>query len=104
MRCSGLTSIKIPSSVTSIGGSAFQYCSGLTSIEIPNSVKSIGNYAFSDCSGLKYIHLLGDLDGPYSLSGTWQYSATELTTPTFSTTTSSMQSAGWYYQESAWNA
>ena len=104
LRCSGLTSIKIPSSVTSIGGSAFQYCSGLTSIEIPSSVTSIGFYAFSDCSGLKYIHLLGDLDGSYSLSGTWQYSATELTTPTFSTTTSSMQSAGWYYQQSAWNA
>ena len=102
--CSGLTSIEIPSSVTSIGSSAFYGCSGLTSIKIPSSVTSIGSNAFGGCSGLKYIHLLGDLDGPCSLTGTWQYSATELTTPTFSTTTSSMQSAGWYYQESAWNA
>ena len=33
-------------SVTSIGNSAFDRCSGLTSIEIPNSVTSIGSGAF----------------------------------------------------------
>ena len=103
--CRGLTSIEIPNSVTSIGTSAFSGCSSLTSIKIPSSVTSIGSNAFYGCSGLKYIHLLGNLTSPYSLSGTWQYSATELTTPTFSTnTTSSMESAGWYYQKSAWNA
>ena len=35
--------------MTSIGNYAFYYCSGLTSIEIPNSVTSIGIYAFSGC-------------------------------------------------------
>ena len=50
--CSGLTSIEIPNSVTSIGNKAFSY-SGLTSIEIPNSVTSIGNEAFSSCDGLE---------------------------------------------------
>ncbi|WP_367231625.1 leucine-rich repeat protein, partial [Treponema sp.] len=34
--------MEIPSSVTSIGGSAFNGCSGLTSVEIPSSVTSIG--------------------------------------------------------------
>ena len=32
--------------VTSIGNSAFEYCSGLTSVEIPNSVTSIEWGAF----------------------------------------------------------
>ena len=34
-------------SVTSIGGCAFYECSGLTSVTIPNSVTSIGDYDFS---------------------------------------------------------
>ena len=34
-------------SVTSIGYSAFCNCTGLTSVTIPNSVTSIGNYAFT---------------------------------------------------------
>ena len=35
-------------SVTSIGASAFYNCSGLTSVTIPNSVTSIGSYAFGN--------------------------------------------------------
>lgn len=52
---SGLTSITIPNSVTSIGGYAFRRCGNLTSITIPNSVTSIGEWAFADCSGLRSI-------------------------------------------------
>ena len=55
--CSSLTSINIPSSVTTIGSSAFSGCRGLTSIEIPSSVTSIGDYAFSGCSGLTSIEI-----------------------------------------------
>lgn len=50
--CSGLTSLTIPSSVTSIGEYAFNGCSGLTSLTIPSSVTSIGELAFLGCSGL----------------------------------------------------
>jgi hypothetical protein len=34
---------------------AFGYCSGLTSIEIPGSVTSIGNWAFGYCDGLTSV-------------------------------------------------
>ncbi len=53
----------IPSSVTSIGGSAFSGCSGLTSVTIPNSVTSIGSSAFYGCSGLS-----GELTIPDSVT------------------------------------
>ena len=55
--CGGLTSIKIPNSVISIGDGAFSSCSRLTSIEIPNSVISIGDDAFSGCSRLTSIEI-----------------------------------------------
>ena len=47
----------IPSSVASIGNSAFSNCSSLTSIEIPNSVTSIGNSAFYNCRSLTSIDI-----------------------------------------------
>ncbi len=53
--CSGLTSVTIPGSVTSIGNYAFCYCRGLTSVTIPNSVTSIGNSAFYGCTGLTSV-------------------------------------------------
>ena len=53
--CTGLTSITIPNSVTSIGGRTFEGCTGLTSVTIPNSVTSIGGGAFSGCKGLTSI-------------------------------------------------
>ena len=53
--CSGLTSVTIPNSVTSIWDCAFEDCSGLTSVTIPNSVTSIGVSAFRGCSGLTSV-------------------------------------------------
>ena len=56
-RCYGLTSITIPNSVTSIGSSAFSNCTGLTSITIPNSVTSIGDWAFGGCTSLTEMYV-----------------------------------------------
>ena len=41
--------------LTSISLGAFSNCSGLTSVTIPNSVTSIGNDAFYECSSLKKV-------------------------------------------------
>ena len=50
--CSGLTSLILPSNVTSIGYSAFYGCIRLTSLTLPSSVTSIGSSAFEACYGL----------------------------------------------------
>lgn len=50
----GLTSITIPSSVTTIGGWSFWF-TGLTSINIPSTVQSIGENPFAGCADLTSI-------------------------------------------------
>lgn len=55
--CYSLSSVTIPSSVTTIERYAFYGCSGLTSITIPSGVTSIGEGAFSWCSGLTAIYV-----------------------------------------------
>ena len=92
-RRSSITSVTIPSSVTTIGYDAFSYCrelesvtigngveiieyrafSGCTSLKsvtIPDSITTIGYCAFYDCSSLKYneydnVYYLGNNDNPY---------------------------------------
>ena len=52
-----VTSIVIPSIVTSIGDDAFYECDSLTSITIPDSVTSIGDDAFYGCSSLTKVEI-----------------------------------------------
>lgn len=47
--CKKLTSITLPSSLTTLGARCFYGCSSLTSIEIPANVTSLGNFCFSNC-------------------------------------------------------
>ena len=52
--CDGLTS---PSSVTSIGEGAFYYCYNLASVILSSGLTSIGSTAFSECSSLTSINI-----------------------------------------------
>jgi hypothetical protein len=54
MRCTGIVSVVIPESVTTIGFSAFEK-SGLTHITLPDSVTEIGECAFQGCTELKEV-------------------------------------------------
>ncbi|MDR2498017.1 MAG: leucine-rich repeat domain-containing protein, partial [Tannerellaceae bacterium] len=68
--CTGLLTITLPNSVTSIENSAFYGCIRLQSITIPNSVISIGSSAFNECTLLQSVIL------PSSVTsiGDWAFS------------------------------
>jgi hypothetical protein len=53
--CSSLTSVNIPSSVTFIGEDAFHNCNSLTSVNIPSSITSIERSVFYGCGSLTSI-------------------------------------------------
>lgn len=53
--CTGLTSIKMPNTITSIGWNAFYGCTSLISIALPYSLKTIDWHAFYGCTGLTSI-------------------------------------------------
>jgi hypothetical protein len=91
--CPSLTSVTIGDGVTSIGYSAFQL-SGLNSITIPDSVTSIDTRAFSDCPSLTSV-TIGDgvtSIGNYSFASC--FSLTSITVPDGVT---SIGSGSFYY-------
>lgn len=55
--CYNLTNVVIPSSVTSLGSSCFSCCYTLKSVEIPSSVTSLGERCFYSCSSLTNVEL-----------------------------------------------
>lgn len=55
--CNKLTSINLPSNVTTIGFGAFASCNSLTSINIPSNVTIIEMNAFADCNSLISINI-----------------------------------------------
>ncbi len=74
-KCSSLTSITIPDSVTSIDQYAFVGCTSLANIVIPDSVTSIGDCTFSGCTSLTSIRFKGTEEQWNSISkgSDWNY-------------------------------
>ena len=69
-KCSSITNIEIPDTITYIGNGSFANCKSLTSIVIPNSVTHIGSSAFNRCSNLTYNEFdnglyIGNTENPY---------------------------------------
>ena len=56
----GLTSLNLPADITSIDKYAFSGCSRLTSLTLPAGITSIGEFAFSYCSGLTSIYVYAE--------------------------------------------
>lgn len=84
---SSLTTITIPSSVTSIGEWAFEKCENLTSITLPNTITTIGKEAFSECLHLTSITLPNSLT---VISNRMFYKCSSLTTITIPNTVTSI--------------
>ena len=91
---SGLTSVTIGNGVTSIGESTFRYCNGLTLLTIGNSVTSIGDYAFEYCKGLTIVSI------PNSVKSIGNYAFRYCNGLTLLTIGSSVTSIGDYAFES----
>ncbi|MBR1666901.1 MAG: leucine-rich repeat protein [Bacteroidaceae bacterium] len=53
-RCEGIASVSLPSTLKSIGESAFTY-TGLTSVDIPVGITEIEEYAFANCGSLTTV-------------------------------------------------
>jgi hypothetical protein len=54
---SGLKSVILPLSATTIGNFAFNCCSDLTTLDIPLLVTNIGAFAFNRCTGLSIFNI-----------------------------------------------
>lgn len=59
--CQNLYRVEIPEGVTAIKNSAFYNCKALQSVVIPASVQEIGSQAFWECTALKMIRFMGSL-------------------------------------------
>lgn len=60
-RCTSLTQVTIPDSVTKISYAAFAECSSLTEVTIPESVTTLESRAFIYCANLKTAYIKAEI-------------------------------------------
>lgn len=53
IKCTGLESVVIPDSVTTIETNAFSYCEGLKNVSISNNVTSLKQQVFCECTSFE---------------------------------------------------
>ena len=58
---SGLTSLELPNSLTSVGDQAFSFCTELASASLSPNLASLGRQAFRSCVNLRSVDTLGDI-------------------------------------------
>ena len=63
--CVSLTSFDIPNTITTISEQAFFQCTSLTDVSIPTTVTSIGERAFYNCSVLTNVSV--DIASPLTI-------------------------------------
>ena len=95
-QCYSLTSITIPSSVTSIGNNAFRNCYSLASITIPSNVTSIDNSAFYYCYSLASITIPSNVTSIVNNALYNCYSLASITIPSSVTSISNSAFSGCY--------
>ena len=81
--CTKLTTITIPNSVRTIGAQFFYGCSSLTSVTLGSGLTSIDNYAFNNCNALTKVTCLSQTPPTIQNSTFYSnhYSNTKLTVP-----------------------
>lgn len=99
---SKLTSVTIPSSITSIGSYAFEFCTSLKSINIPGTVKFIGTGAFYGCTALSKVTFNSGLQS----IGKFAFTNTALASVTIPQTVTSIaeHAFGYSYSNSTYTA
>ena len=54
-----IKSVKLPSTLETLGGNAFANCKNITSVKIPASLKTLSNHVFANCTSLTTVDVSG---------------------------------------------
>ena len=70
-QCTGLTGITLNEGLTTLDSYAFQFCSNLAKVDLPTTLETLSDYAFNECSALKEIKIPDKVTsiGSYTFEG-----------------------------------